>query len=135
MSRFSHTRAQRAERKIDIEGRVDVPVQYAAVLQEVGDRTIAVRGQPFVRAHLFIDRNPSAVEALGPLLEPRYTSLHGAVELTTQGNRARVDQGVGWLGSGGLEPSDRAEAIAGRLGADDVEDLDWAALLQQPDQG
>src|SRR4051812_5905824 len=112
MSRFTHACAQGAEREVNIERCVYISVQDAAVLQKVGDGTVAVCREPLVRAYFLVDWDRVAIEALGPLAEPSHAHLDRAAQLPTKGDRARVDQRVGGLGAMGFEPSHRAEAIA-----------------------
>ena len=126
--------AQRAEREVDVERFVDVALQHAAVLQEIGDGAVAIGRAALVGEHFLVDRNGLAVQALGPGAEPGDAPFHRAVQLTAERDSAGVDQRVGWLRAMGFESRYRTEAVTGRFRAHDVEHLDRAALFQEADQ-
>src|SRR5690606_37675288 len=78
-----------------------------------------------------VDADASAVEPFRPGEHPGDALFDAALELTRERDRTCVDERVGWERAVGFEPRDRGEVLPGRLGADQSEHFDRAALFEQ----
>src|SRR4029077_271301 len=106
----------RALPKIDIEHRVDIALDDAVIVQEVGDRAISIAGQALGGEYPFIDgeiASRKAAEHVANALRRIFT--FSFVKQTGARNRARIHHRIKWA-IVGAQP-DRVECVSTRLDA------------------
>ena len=124
--------ADAAELEVEVENSLDVAVQQADALHEVGERAVAVGAALLRRADLFVE----AVVASRYLREESEQPLRralavGRVDERADGDGSGVHERVRRLRRGHLDAHQRVERVGARLHADVAEYVRRAEVLDR----